>query len=249
MKKNIKKILSVLMSAALLAGSLAFAPVKAQAEIYAPESETLTYYNTGDYVQFGVSEIPAGTDFDVASVKSSDTSVATVKEVYSAATGQDYGTGHASIYLTVKKAGKTTVSYKIGKETYKTKITFKKGKSSNVNYKNPLASITVSGLNGDKDFASKFDKSSGLYDSLKLSKTQSKAAIKVKAKSGWNVESIDLSTYFKDGSHYIDKYDYGKSSATLDGLSLKKSKDISYSISISFSGKDGQYAYIYFNFN
>ncbi len=249
MKKYIKRIISALTGLALAAGVAAYTPVNVRAEVYAPESVTL-YAAKKDYaVSFDVSDIPAGSEIDVSSVKSSDTSVAVIHDVGSLATNDEYSSGQAMIFLTVKKFGKTTVSYKIGKKTYKTNVTIEKStESSKVEYPNPLDSITVSGVNGDKNFASKFDKSVVLKKALKLSESQSKGVIKIKTKPGWNVDSIDFYSSDKDGQYFLTICDFEKESVTIDGLNFKKADGYSYSAVISFIGKNGDYSCISFKF-
>jgi len=248
MNNSIKKFLSIIMTVALIAGITTFSPVTAQAAIEAPKSETLYAQSVGDIISFSVYGIPSGKELDVPTVKSSATSVATIYNVYSSASNNEYAYESAYIDLKVKKFGTTTVSYKIGGKTYKTKIKIKKYKVKKEKYTNPIKSITVSGINSGKDFSSKFDKQEYIPDAFKLSGTQENAKVEIKAKSGYEVDSISVYETYNNGYHNVSKYILQDSDATFDSLTFKKSDNISYSISVSMHDKEGNYAYISFSF-
>lgn len=109
----------------------------------------------------------------VTSIKSTDKSVATI--------GTKVGSGIAKnrkfIYITAKKAGTATVSYKADGTTYKYKVTVKK-------YTTPFASLKLGGTN----IASKFKKTN-VY-TLPYSKyANKKIKLSYKAKSGWSIDA------------------------------------------------------------
>lgn len=117
------------------------------------------------------------------------------------------------IRLRLLKAGKTTVSFKIGSKTYKTNLTV-------MGYTNPLSSVKITGINKGKSVASKLNKQNSA--NLTLKKTAKNAVISLKAKKGWKITDVSM-TYYKDNGGYSysnERYSYysygeGKSSVAL----------------------------------
>lgn len=207
----------VCMALAILLAVTVAMPQSVQAAISAPPS--LTYYDDGaEYISFSVDGLGKNQEVKKSSVKSSNTGVATLyylskhssKSQTSSFVGEEdskYESYSATISLDVKKPGSTVISYKIGSKTYKTKITIKP-------YVNPVSSVTMTGVNGGKNFASLTNKRD--YASVSLTKASKNAVVKVKPKSGWKVRSITVSDE-KTGD-YHEVYNYGSkgvSNATL----------------------------------
>lgn len=116
-------------------------------------------------------------------------------------------------YTERKKAGTSTVFFKIGSKTCKTKVTVKK-------YTNPVKSLTISGVNSGKTLKSKFKSSSSA--SGKLTTTTRNAKIVLKAADGWKIQDLSLSSSSGVYQSY-SSYSSPKSSATLRVGTLKKS--------------------------
>ncbi len=230
---KIKKIFCAVMAFVLAATLVPVNTLTSEAaSINAPKSVTLVSQK-GNIVGFSVESIPGGQQIDVSSVKSSNKSVATISSVSEYAypeTDYDFANGNVYIYLKIVKFGTTKVSYKIGSKTYTTTVKLKDSKSSA--YTNPLSSLTISGVNGGKNIASKFKKKSEVKG-LKLSSTQKNGKIKVKAKKGWKISYVYVSDYDGDGGHYIGKSTDGGSSYTIDGFELEKKSKTYHTVEFS----------------
>ena len=143
-------------------------------------------------------------------------------------TGKSYSAG---IELTLKKAGTSTVSFKIGSKTYETKVTALK-------YVNPVKSLTITGVKSGKNLASGFKTSA--YANGKAGNKKGKIA--VTAASGWKVTSIyysnnktnqswDHSLYAAKGTLNIPaKIGAGYVRVSLTNTKTGGSLDVSYSL-------------------
>ena len=164
MKKNIKnRIALVLMVITFsLLGSMAASAKTYKATVGVPINWSNEYY------------LYTGPKSGISKVKSSNKKVGTVvtKKAEYGDTANDI-----SVYLKLKKTGKTTVTYKVkenGKtKSYKTKLVVYK-------YKNPFKTLKVGKVNYKSDFK-------GCDYSTRES---SKGKITVKVKKGWKVKGI-----------------------------------------------------------
>ncbi len=86
--------------------------------------------------------------------------------------------GEIRVYF-FKKAGKASISFKIGKQTLKSNITIKE-------YSNPLKTFKI----GKKDFTSKF-KASTEYNYFHVSNLNNQNVM-IKAAKGWKISSLDI---------------------------------------------------------
>lgn len=139
--------------------------------------------------------------------------------------------------LEVNKVGKATISFKAGTKNYKTTINVKK-------YVSPVKSLTITGVNGGKNLASKLKTES--YYSEKLKKTTKNVVVKATGNTGWRVTSIEVNT-----NGYSDDYrvsNYGKkgvTKGTLKAGSLAKNKG--GTIWVYFADKTGATQSLYIN--
>ncbi|MBP5159376.1 MAG: hypothetical protein ILP10_03660 [Lachnospiraceae bacterium] len=252
--KRYKKVLSALLSALLVFSIVLSAnPVSAKAaDMEVPKSVTFTGA-VGNIASFRISDIPKGTQIDAASIKSSNTSVAALYNVYDSVYSTDVtweGKGYAEIYYEVKGFGTAKFSYKIGSKKYTTKVTVKKGSGdASSNYVNPLSKLTISGVNSGKNIASKLKKYN-YVENLKLASTQKNAKVTAKAKKGWKITSITIYDYYADGSHNIQQYSLNDTSVTFDRLVFEKTSGVSHEVSLSLQkGENGEKSeYVWINF-
>ena len=163
MKKIWKKLLGITLALTML---LAAVPVQAAGDYVSVPSKALhtLYAGTPASSKNCLCSVPA----KVSSLKSSNTSVATVKQVK-----ENWG---QCIYYYPKKAGKTTVSFKYGSKTYKTVLTVLK-------YKNPISSITI----GNTKISSSKFKSRNTYNLKYSTFANKKVKVNFKLKSGWQL--------------------------------------------------------------
>ncbi|MCD7737011.1 MAG: hypothetical protein LUI07_08650 [Lachnospiraceae bacterium] len=234
MKRMMKKLTGIVIALTML-----FSAIPASAAISVESDQVLymtsTSSSTTSYASIYVSGLSSSQKITQSSVKSSKTSVASVYSLDRYASSSNYyyyesktsssssGTS-SSIGLKLKKAGTATISFKIGSKTYKSKITVK-------SYTNPVKSITISGVNSSKTFASK-TKSSNSVSGLTLSKTTKNAKISVTAKSGWKVRYISLYNSDTGENYSYSNYSNPKTSASMNLGTLTKGK--SYSVYVTF---------------
>lgn len=257
MRKLTKKLMGAVLAAAVALTAL---PVTASAAVSYSKKQVV-------YLTPGVSDgwntlyvygLKKGQTIKKSSIKSSKKSVLEVSYVqngtstyknYSYTAKKNKTTSftdrYAYISYHMKKAGTATISYKIGTKTYKTKVTLKK-------YTNPLKSITISGVSGGKNIASKVNKSTNA--SLKMTKSSSNGSVKISTKSGWKITYASVDVY-----KHTDKvdsllfsrgyYSYSKpaSSVTLKVGSMSKSNR--YYVNISCQSTSGGYLYISYAIN
>ena len=89
------------------------------------------------------------------------------------------------IGLRFSHAGTVKVTYKIGKKSYTLKIVVKA-------YTNPISSITMTGINKGKSFASKCKTEMPYQPKLSFPSVVKSSTLKVKAKTGWKVTYISF---------------------------------------------------------
>lgn len=226
MKRFTSKIISFALAAAFAVTSV---PMTAQAAPSVPSSGIVYMASTDSPTYTSLSIYNLGKSDRFKSVKSSSKSVAEIysssytngsyntKTVYVDKNMKDYNYNSSyydgAIGLKLKKAGKTKISFKIGSKSYSTQLTVKK-------YTNPAKSITISGVNSGKNFASKTKSSKNA--AIKVTKKSSNAKIAISAQKGWKVSKISFYNY---ASSCSCSYSYGKgvSSTSVNVGSLAKS--------------------------
>ncbi len=239
MKQLVKKVFVAALALTVMFTMLA--PATAEAAVTYNKSQTLyrTSKSGTSYTSIYISNLTKSQTIKKTSVKSDKTSVA--KPWYLSRSISSYKTEYFSsnmtgdsnnyysydIGLELKKAGKAKISFKIGSKTYTSTVTVK-------NYTNPLSSVTITGVNGGKNIASKLSSSSSC-STLKLTKTTRNAVVKVKPKSGWKVTSISVENSQTGDTMSVSNYNYfgptkGISNASLKLGTLTKNKKVTLRI-------------------
>jgi len=235
--KNTRKLLSVLLVAALLILSA----VPAFAEPYFDDNpmkimwttteKTSSYYTTSLYIG---SLTKKSTVTDVKSSKPSVVSIDYVAKYNSTSETKYFdpdrketgSSSYVSIGLKIKKTGKATISFKVDGKTYKKVITA-------VSYENPVKSFQLTGVS-TKNMKSLFAKKN--YAEESLSKNAKAGAVKVTAAKGWKVKRI----YWEDYSDYSDReYGFGSNGAATASMAIPSmKKNTSYYIYIQLRNED-----------
>ena len=174
MKKTCKKLMAMMMAAAVLLVTALPVAADYYAEQIIPEKMTVTLYSAQSVKNRLSNETYLGyVSGKKLTVKSSSPKIATAK------------VKNGSITVKAKKAGKTKITVKQGSKSYTCEMTVAK-------YVNPISSVKVgkTTISGKK-----FNKNS--YVNLKYSKyANKKSAIKFKLKKGWKLMYAD---YAKKG--------------------------------------------------
>ena len=222
MKIVTKKIIMLLLSAIIIFSAIPAVRVNAATQIRY-DKKKYTYYNPNSKENYAYIEITGLKKSQrVKAVKSSDKSVAKIAAVnqhyYSSKTIKvakdsvvyNWNEGSASIKIKVLKKGKTTVSFKIGSKTYKTKVYCMK-------WTMPIKSLKITGINKNKNIVNKLQSSWSTASSAYLDNAYvSSARIKTTPNSGWKVTEIsvtnDTTGYGRSLSRSagIKSYVYGK---------------------------------------
>lgn len=227
MNKIAKKIFGVALAAMMAVTTLSPMAVQAadEPQIEAPKTVYLSSSKGTENAFIQVFNLKESQMVKKSSVKSSNSKVAKLNYLdtsiskYSGKTeyfqsgmeDSSYNNSYNSNYIGLEllKAGKSTISFKIGSKSYSTDITVKK-------YTNPLRSVQISGISSGKNIASKLKKRSDA--NLTLKKSAKNAVIKLKAKSGWKISNVSLArnkkvTYGDSYSYYdrVDSYNYASS--------------------------------------
>ena len=175
--KRMKKVWGIFLATVLLVtmfSNTAFAAISV------PKSQTiyLTSKNGTSSVSIPVNGLTKKQKITKSSVKSSNTSVLAPSSLnrntneyttqYINNKSKDYSSSYvsSSIYFDAKKAGTSTITFKVGSKSYKSKVTVKK-------YVNPATTIIVPGVNSGKK-----------------TKTAKSGKIRVKAASGWKLVRV-----------------------------------------------------------
>lgn len=179
MKKCMKKIVVTFLAAMLVVLSASVAveakTVTASRVVTLYPSSGKNFYSAFQSLASANINIVGTTDKNgkVTSIKSTDKSVAAI--------GTKAGKGNAKsrkfIYITAKKAGTATVSYKADGTTYKYKVTVKK-------YTSPFSSLKLGGTN----IASKLKKTN-VYTLSYAKYANKNIKLSYKAKSGWSINA------------------------------------------------------------
>lgn len=234
-----KKMIALMIMAAVIMTST----VPALASIY--YEKTKTFYLTTSPNQVGTLEVGGMTgsqSLKKANIKSSDSSVAKLLSISNTTYKRNdwvntstYSDKQGSILLTLKKPGTTTISYKIGSKTYKTKARVRK-------YVNPLSSLTITGINGGKNIRSIFNKVSD--PSYKISKSISNIKIKAKAQDDWYFDDM---RFIRGGKYGYSAMTYNNPNQTSLTLKIPKiAKNDNLQITLRNVENDGEIQLILF---
>ena len=145
-----------------------------------------------------------------------------------------------SVTLRVNHSGTAKVSYKIGKKSYTVTLKVKA-------YVNPVTTITLTGVNKGKNFASKCKTYMPYEPSLSFPSVVKSATLKVVPKTGWKLRDVSFYDDTTGTSYSKSNWNSGLSS-----VSLKVGKPDpthKYSISINFvNSSNGASLNWYFRF-
>ncbi|MDO4308660.1 MAG: hypothetical protein Q4C77_17735 [Eubacteriales bacterium] len=215
--KSIRKRIATLAVALILAMTMIPAAV-VEAAIDAPKSVTLyrTDKSSQSYVNIYISGLTSKQSVVKSSIKSSNKTVASpyCLSYYTNTSKGSFFNGQAAfsdsskmtnISLMSQKSGTSTISYKIGNKTYKTKVIVKP-------YTNPIKSISLFGIKNGKTTNLAGLMKSKSYTSVKLPATKKKQTIKVTAASGWKISNINF--YNATGHTYSISYPPTKPAAS-----------------------------------
>ncbi len=180
--KSIKKLIVTFLVLVLLLSYVSYATTTVQAAPQVPNS--MTYYLTNKPYITNLT-INGWYKIKKSAVKSSNKKIVEINDVTRV---EGKGGKSTSIMFSIKKPGSSTISFKIDKKKYQTKIYAKK-------YKNPAKFISITGVKvGDEtNLASLLNKTSS-FDKLKLDKTVKNPRIKVTVKKGWKISSLNYQT-------------------------------------------------------
>ena len=178
--KRMKKVWGVFLATVLLVtmfSNTAFAAISV------PKSQTvyLTSKNGTSSVSIPVNGLTKKQKITKSSVKSSNTSVMAPSSFFLRKKTIGQYILDVAPEAHAKKAGTSTITFKVGSKSYKSKVTVKK-------YVNPATTIIIPGVNSGKNIASKFNSDS--YESGKQTKTAKSGKIRVKAASGWKLVRV-----------------------------------------------------------
>ena len=202
-------------------------------------SESQTYYmnpsrNSGGSIS--VWGLTGSQSLKKANVKSSAPSVVKLGSVSNYNNKTDYYNNNnpytsksSTIYFSVGKPGTSTISFKIGSKTYKSKVKVLK-------YVNPLSSLTVTGVNGGKTIHTKFNKKTEVDQ--KVSKSISNANITVKAKNGWAVTYVNTYNPKTRTNNSISNYT-DVSSLTLKNVRIPKDAGVNLYVTLQNKSNGG----------
>ena len=210
--KKVKRVLAYVLGILLALSCIPNIP--AEAAEYVP---TIVMHKKGEtFVLFDGVEL--GENDPVPTVKVSNKNIAEVYTVkkeedederlnLSGAAGTYYHKWHVYVTIILKKAGRTTFSFYLNGREYKKTIKI-------VNYKNPVKSITIKGLNKGKNLASKFNKK----NTAKLKAVKAKnSIIKVVPRNGWRTVCYEIKEYNKKEKNpekYINSISLGNREET-----------------------------------
>ena len=250
-KKKGSAKLAIVLSLAIAATSLL--PMNVQAAVKAPAKKVVYMtqkYQKGEYgyadASFRVTGIKKEDYVKISSVKSSNEDVITVSCIY----GDYYfdkdqvSRNGCDFSCSATKPGSSTISYKIGKYTKKTKITVK-------DYENPVKKITLDGVNDGKDFSkltknqssvyAEWDENGNVTPVFSIVPTKN-PVLTIEPASGWSVQNIYLSSMGISESIY---YYEGKAPKGKQTITLYELTGGSYgTLSMSFINKDGGSMYV-----
>lgn len=207
MRKIYKKLTYILLTAVMLCLMIGST---AAADFWYDQSPVFYLEGTGKYATgtgvIGVYEGGSKPSIVRSSLKSSAPAVAALKYfhvTYSENEHETYGskaagmgTSEYGIGLTLKKAGTTKISFQAGKKKYTSTVKV-------LPYKNPLAVVKLSSVKtkGNTNLAGLLKNKNNA--TVKMSSTQKKAVLTLKAAAGWKIFSISYENPKRDISYSI----------------------------------------------
>ena len=135
-----------------------------------------------------------------------------------------------SVNLKVNSTGTAFILYKINGTTYILSLNIKE-------YKNPIKSITLTGVNKGKNFASLTKKQVNPTKAFKLNKTVKSAKLKVTAADGWRIRSIELVNTDTGDYKVAGNMMKGSKSASINWGTLKAGQHYEIHVSV-FNDKE-----------
>lgn len=267
MNKIAKKLFGFVLAAAMTVTALSPAAVQAAETTPYVEADQTIYRTRSTSTTTNsiyVGNLTKSQTIKKSSVKSSNTKVVKLRylekyvsdysyktQYYTEQSDHEYGHKSYGYYIGVEllKAGTSKVSFKIGDESYSTKITVK-------NYTNAIDTMKITGISSGKNIASKLKKQNNA--SLTLNKNVKNAAVTVKAKSGWKVTNVYVNSLEKVSEysyHTEEQYGYyaygdGKSSVSLKVGTLQGKKPYTIRVVLKNTSNGGEMScYYYINQN
>lgn len=185
-KRKMRQYLKKLLPAFLILTLTIAASITVEAKTISSPTRTVTVYSKSSksYNSFlGKYNSSNETILNVVPISDKVTSLKSTKNSVVSLTihnGSDNSKAYKGIFLNAKKAGTATVSYKIGLNTYSTKIVVKK-------YVSPFSALKL----GSSNILSKF-KSNGVY-TMGYAKYKNKSLkLSYKAKNDWSISASYL---------------------------------------------------------
>ena len=244
MMSNLKRILAVLLSLLLV---MTFVPAKAvEAAPEFDKTENVILYQKGQEYGIAVRNLAANQTIKKATVKSSKKAVATIYRMnrefnrnieknYEDKISNNYTSYSYMIYIKVKKAGKTVISFKVGNKKYKINVVVKKAV-------NPFKTLKITNVNKSKNIASKFKKSNVINFKGVSSKN---SVLSYKLKAGWKITDLYVNCIYPKYSENIYQHSIWGPNGQNKGISAKKiamgalKKEGTYEININVENKSG----------
>ena len=217
MKKMMKKMTALMIMAAVII-TLA---MPAMADI--SYNKTATFYmqphktsagNSNGTGSIYINGLTGSERLKKATVKNLAPSVVKLDYInnYTYTQNKVYSDKTADIYFSLMKPGTSTISFKIGSTTYKSKVKVLK-------YVNPLSSLTITGINGGKTIHKNFNKDT--QPDYKISKTIPNAKVTAKARKGWDIVTVSINRDSSSGTKTYRSYS-GLSDCTLRNARITK---------------------------
>lgn len=239
-----KKLLAAIM-AVMVAGTV-MTPVKAEAAVKVAAVQTIYRDSTSGISYENICVSGLSKTMKLKSIKSSNKNVMKPYYVSYGTTINSYATEYldaamqsnnykkdsknyyALIGCQNKKSGTATISFKIGKKTYKTKVAVKK-------YTNPLKTVNIAGIKNGKstNLASKLNKKNQANLENMSKRT---AKITIVPKSGWKIKEVTVFDAKTQTYTEIRNYN-GTAKATLHAGKFEE--DSPYKVTIKTMDKTG----------
>ncbi len=224
MRKNWKKfgmtILTALFLCLLISGTAGAAVQYPKTKYVYMNGKATEWYS--DSIEVG--GLPVGLSISKASIKSSAPSSMRPTSIYRNTWINYDSDGKGSmeetdtISIGYRRPGSYKLSFKIGKKTYTTTVKV-------VRYVNPISQMTITGIrNGSStNLAGRTARDCNYGKKLKVTKMQKNTVLKVKAASGWRIESVSYSNEKENISKYYSSR--GDSSVALPLGTLRTNSD------------------------
>ncbi len=184
MKRLIKRMVSLVLVAALSCGLFASIPVSAATLQY---DKKVTSYLGAKSSKYGY--MHAYAEIDLTNCKAKPKNIKTSSSNLAASLIEyDSSKKTARILTNTKKAGTYTVSFTVKGKKYKSTVVFKK-------HTCPASTIKVTGVKSGKNIASYTENASTNSGQLKIKNNVSKAKLTVTTKKNWKLTDISLARY------------------------------------------------------